>query len=143
MPSSRDCSTVLGLEPRAATRQTPSAWRRAQELVSWLGAAIEGRGRDELVEALRAADVPAGPVASVGEALRGIEAAHGGEWVQEAPPMRLAPDPIRLDGESPPLRGAPPLLGEHTDECWRSWASAPTRSRSCGATGWSPSAPGG
>ena len=30
--------------------------------------------------------------------------------------MRLAPDPIRLDGESPPLRGAPPLLGEHTDE---------------------------
>ena len=44
-----------------------------------------------------------------------MEAAHGGAWVQEAPPMRLAPDPIRLDGQSPPLRGMPPLLGEHTD----------------------------
>ncbi|HEX6475014.1 MAG TPA: CoA transferase, partial [Candidatus Limnocylindria bacterium] len=53
---------------------------------------------------------------SVGEALRGMEAAHDGAWVQGAAPMRLAPDPIRLDGESLPLRGAPPLLGEHTDE---------------------------
>ena len=68
------------------------------------------------MEALRAADVPAGPVASVGEALRGMEQAFGGDWVQEAPPMRLAPDPIRLDGERLPLRGTPPLLGQHTDE---------------------------
>ena len=60
--------------------------------------------------------VPAGPVASVAEALQGMEAAEGGDWVQDAGPMRLAPDPIRLDGESPPLRSAPPLLGEHTDE---------------------------
>jgi crotonobetainyl-CoA:carnitine CoA-transferase CaiB-like acyl-CoA transferase len=55
-------------------------------------------------------------VASVGEALRDMEAAHGGGWIQEEAPMRLAPDPIRLEGESPPLRGAPPLLGQHTDE---------------------------
>ena len=126
-------------------RYTTNAERVAarEELVPWLSAAIEGRGRDELVAALRAADVPAGPVASVGEALRDMEAAHGGAWVQEAPPMRLAPDPIRLDGESPPLRTTPPLLGEHTDECSPSWASARRRSRSCGATGWSASAPGG
>ena len=107
---------VLGLD--ADARYATNAERVAgrTELVAWLGAAIRGRGRDELVDALRAADVPAGPVASVGEALRDMEAAHGGGWVQAAPPMRLAPDPIRLDAESPPLRGAPPLLGEHTDE---------------------------
>ena len=45
-----------------------------------------------------------------------METAHDGGWVQEAAPMRLAPDPIRLDGESLPLRGTPPLLGQHTDE---------------------------
>jgi formyl-CoA transferase/CoA:oxalate CoA-transferase len=107
---------VLGLETddRYATNAQRVAAR--EELIPWLGAAIGERGRDELVAALRAADVPAGPVSSVGEALRGVEAAHGGSWTQAAPPMRLAPDPIRLDGESLPLRTAPPLLGEHTDE---------------------------
>jgi len=45
-----------------------------------------------------------------------MQNAHGGAWVQEGGPVRLAPDPIRLDGESPPLRSIPPLLGEHTDE---------------------------
>ena len=106
---------VLGLNAEA--RYTTNAQRVAarDDLIPWLSAAIADRGRDELVAALRAADVPAGPVASVGEALRGIEAAHGDVWVQVAAPMRLAPDPIRLDGESLPLRGTPPLLGEHTE----------------------------
>jgi crotonobetainyl-CoA:carnitine CoA-transferase CaiB-like acyl-CoA transferase len=106
---------VLGLD--AAGRYATNAERVAarDELIPWLSAAVREHGRDELVAALRTADVPAGPVASVGEALHGMEAAHGGDWVQEAPPMRLAPDPIRLDGTSPPLRGMPPLLGEHTD----------------------------
>jgi crotonobetainyl-CoA:carnitine CoA-transferase CaiB-like acyl-CoA transferase len=106
---------VLGLD--AAGRYATNAERVAarEELVPWLSAAIQERGRDELVEALRAADVPAGPVANVGEALLGMEAAHGGDWVQDAPPMRLAPNPIRLDRQTPPLRAAPPLLGEHTD----------------------------
>jgi crotonobetainyl-CoA:carnitine CoA-transferase CaiB-like acyl-CoA transferase len=110
---------VLGLpvEPRHATNAVRVAAR--EELIPWLTAAIAERGRDELVDALRAADVPAGPVASVGEALRGMEAAHDGAWVQDAPPMRLAPAPIRLDGLSLPLRSTPPLLGQHTDEVLR------------------------
>jgi crotonobetainyl-CoA:carnitine CoA-transferase CaiB-like acyl-CoA transferase len=107
---------VLGLD--AGGRHATNAERVAarEELIGWLSDAIAGRGRDELVDALRVADVPAGPVASVGEALRSMQAAHDGEWVQEAAPTRLAPDPIRLDGKSPPLRGVPPRLGEHTDE---------------------------
>jgi crotonobetainyl-CoA:carnitine CoA-transferase CaiB-like acyl-CoA transferase len=85
-------------------------------LVERIAEAAAARGRDELVDGLRAVDVPAGPVASVGEAVRAIEEAHDGDWLQSAGDMRLAPDPIRLDGQSAPLRSAPPLLGEHTDE---------------------------
>jgi len=101
---------VLGLE--ADGRYATNAQRVAarEELIPWLATAIAERERDELVEALRAADVPAGPVSNVAEALDSMQTAHGGAWVQEAGPVRLAPDPIRLDGESPPL------LGEHTDE---------------------------
>jgi crotonobetainyl-CoA:carnitine CoA-transferase CaiB-like acyl-CoA transferase len=60
--------------------------------------------------------VPAGPVRGVGEALRAMEDAHDGDWLQTAGAMRLAPDPIRLDGEHLPLRGAPPTTGQHTTE---------------------------
>jgi formyl-CoA transferase/CoA:oxalate CoA-transferase len=107
---------VLGLAAQARYATNADRVAAREEVIPWLEAAMKERGRDELVAALRAADVPAGPVASVGEALRGMETAHGGEWLHEAPPMRLAPDPIRLDGESLPLHTAPPLLGEHTDE---------------------------
>jgi crotonobetainyl-CoA:carnitine CoA-transferase CaiB-like acyl-CoA transferase len=86
------------------------------ELIPWLAAAIAGRGRDELVAALRAADLPAGPVSSVGEALRGMEDAHAGAWLQQSGEMRLAPDPIQLAGEHLPLRLGPPTLGQHTDQ---------------------------
>jgi crotonobetainyl-CoA:carnitine CoA-transferase CaiB-like acyl-CoA transferase len=107
---------VLGLAAQARYATNADRVAAREEVIPWLEAAMKERGRDELVAALRAADVPAGPVASVGEALRGMEAAHRGKWVHEAPPMRLAPAPIRLDGESLPLHTAPPLLGEHTDE---------------------------
>jgi crotonobetainyl-CoA:carnitine CoA-transferase CaiB-like acyl-CoA transferase len=110
---------VLGLagDQRYATNAGRVATRG--ELVPWLARAIVGRERDELVAALRAADVPAGPVSSVGEALRGMQQAHGDAWLQTAGEMRLAPDPIRLDGEQLPLRNGPPILGQHTDEILR------------------------
>jgi crotonobetainyl-CoA:carnitine CoA-transferase CaiB-like acyl-CoA transferase len=102
------------VEPAWATNAGRLADR--ETLVARIGAAVQERARDELVAALRAADVPAGPVASVGEAVRGVEAAADGAWLQTAGDFRLAPNPIRLDGDSLPLRGAPPLLGQHTDE---------------------------
>jgi len=107
---------VLGLA--AQERFTTNAQRVAAraDLIPWLAAALADRGRDELVAALRAADVPAGPVSSVGEALAGMEAAHGGAWLQQAGAMRLAPDPIRLAGEQLPVRFPPPTLGQHTEE---------------------------
>ena len=107
---------ALGLasEPGWSTNAGRLADRR--NVVERIAEAVAARGRDELVVALRAADVPAGPVASVGDAVRSIRAAQDGEWLQSAGEMRLAPGPIRIEGESPPLRRPPPLLGEHTDE---------------------------
>lgn len=86
------------------------------ELLEWIGGAIARRGRDELVGALLSADVPAGAVMRVSDAVAAMEAAHDGSWVQEAGGMRLAPSPFRIDGRRAPIRRPPPRLGEHTVE---------------------------
>jgi crotonobetainyl-CoA:carnitine CoA-transferase CaiB-like acyl-CoA transferase len=111
---------VLGLrddERRFATNADRVA--RRDELVPRLAQAIASRGRDELVAALSAADVPAGPLASVGEALAAMEASHDGAWVRVVDGVRLAPGPILVDGAHLPIHRAPPRLGEQTDEVLR------------------------
>jgi crotonobetainyl-CoA:carnitine CoA-transferase CaiB-like acyl-CoA transferase len=107
---------VLGLDPgpRFATNEDRLAGR--DELVPLLAVRIGEWSRDELVAALSAADVPAGPVNAVSEALAAMEAAHDDAWTQTADGMRLAPDPIRIDGARLPLRAAPPRFGAQTDE---------------------------
>ena len=106
---------VLGLDPdpRFATNEDRLAWR--DELVPLLAVKIGEWSRDELVTVLTRADVPAGPVNSVSEALAAMEAAHDGAWTQSADGVRLAPAPIRIDGERLPLRAAPPRLAGDTD----------------------------
>jgi crotonobetainyl-CoA:carnitine CoA-transferase CaiB-like acyl-CoA transferase len=107
---------VLGLQrdPRFATNEDRLTWR--DELVPLLAVRIGEWSRDELVTALSEADVPAGPVNAVSEALAAMEGAHDGAWTQSADGMRLAPDPIRIDGRRLPLRAAPPRFGAETDE---------------------------
>lgn len=102
----------IGTEERFATNAGRLAHR--DELIANLAAAIAERPRDELVAALLDADVPAGPVNSVSEALDMMQVLNGGEWLQEAGSTRLAPNPIWIDGERLPIREAPPLLGQHT-----------------------------
>jgi crotonobetainyl-CoA:carnitine CoA-transferase CaiB-like acyl-CoA transferase len=106
-------SLGLPFDPRFATNTDRLA--RRDELVPLLASRIAGRGRDELVSALSAADVPSGPVNTVSEALAAMEAAHDGAWTQSLDGMRLAPDPIRVDGARLPLSAAPPRLGDGTD----------------------------
>jgi len=74
------------------------------------------RAVSDLVAALLDADVPAGPVNSVSEALAMMQDVDGDAWLQEAGVTRLAPSPIRIHGERLPVRLAPPRLGEHTDQ---------------------------
>jgi crotonobetainyl-CoA:carnitine CoA-transferase CaiB-like acyl-CoA transferase len=97
---------VLGLDPdpRFATNGERVARRHA--LAAWLGAAIRHRGRDELVAALAAADVPAGPILSVSEAV----AAMGPGWTERIDGIEVAPTPFVLDGQRPPVRLPPPRL---------------------------------
>ncbi len=107
--------SVLGLAPDARFATNADRVARRADLVPMLARSIGGRVRDELLADLAAADVPAGPVNTVSDALAAMEAAHDGAWTQTADGMRLAPDPIRVDGQRLPLREAPPRLGEHTD----------------------------
>jgi formyl-CoA transferase len=106
---------VLDLAPDPRFATNPLRLANRAELVALLASRIRDRSRDELVGALEAADVPAGPVNRVSEALAAMESAHD-EWLQEAGEMRLAPSPILLDGAHLPLRLPPPRLGEHTAE---------------------------
>ena len=104
---------ILGLEPDAAHATNPQRLAARDEVVRRLADAIGKRSRGSLLAALAAADVPAGPVSSVSEAL---DALGGVTWLDERDGIRTAPSPIRLDGESPRMRRAPPRLGEHTAE---------------------------
>ena len=106
---------VLGLEPDPRFATNAQRVSRRGELVPLLAARIADRGRDELVSALTTADVPTGRVNTVSEAVAEMEATDDGRWTQTMEGMRLAPDPILIDGQRLPLRAAPPRLGEHTD----------------------------
>jgi crotonobetainyl-CoA:carnitine CoA-transferase CaiB-like acyl-CoA transferase len=102
---------VLGLEDvdgRFATN--PVRVTRRPALAAWLGKPIRTWERAALVRALADADVPAGPVNTVAEAL----AAMGPAWTTRVAGIELAPAPIHVDGASPAPRLPPPLLGEHT-----------------------------
>ncbi len=103
---------VLGLVDDGRFATNPQRIALRDELAPWIGAAVARWDRAALVDALVAADVPAGAVNSVAEAV----AAFGPEWLQAVDGMNLPPSPIRLGGEALPLRRPPPHLGQHTDE---------------------------
>jgi crotonobetainyl-CoA:carnitine CoA-transferase CaiB-like acyl-CoA transferase len=104
---------VLGLED-ADGRYATNAMRveRQAELSAWIGDAIRGRGRTELVAALAHADVPAGPVNTVSEAVTMM----GDGWAASLDGMTLVPSPIRVDGSVLAAWRPPPRLGEHTTD---------------------------
>ncbi len=106
---------VLHLTDDARFMTNPQRVARRAELIPILAARFADRGRDELVAALLAADVPAGPVNTVGEAI----AAMGPGWIREIDGVRLPPSPIRIAGRELPMGRRPPLLGEHTEEILR------------------------
>ena len=111
--------SVLGLDSDGRFASNDDRLAARDELVALLAVRIGEWGRDELVAALTAADVPAGPVNSVSEALAAMEAAHDGEWTRLTDGVRLAPASVRIDGRRLPLRTPPPVLGADTEEILR------------------------
>ncbi len=102
--------TVLELTDDGRFATNPRRVEARAELIAWLSPAIQRRGRDALVRALTAADVPAGPVNRVSDAV----AAMGDDWTHSVDGVDVAPSPIRVDGGRLPVRLPPPRLGEHT-----------------------------
>jgi crotonobetainyl-CoA:carnitine CoA-transferase CaiB-like acyl-CoA transferase len=106
---------VLGLPSEARFATNPARLAAREALTALLAERLATWRREPLVAALRDADVPAGPVNGVADAVADMERATGG-WVRELDGMRLAPSPLHVDDGTAPLRRPPPLLGEHTDE---------------------------
>ncbi len=111
--------TALGLplDPAHATNAARVADRAA--IMGAMTTAILNRDRTPLAEALRAADVPAGEVNSVGEILadphisaRQMVGSFEHPTAGTFPALRL---PLRETGQPPPPLGTPPLLGADTD----------------------------
>lgn len=114
---------VLGLDDLAADpglTDNADRVRLRDRVMARMREAVGTWARDALVEALIAADVPAGPVNDLDQVLadphvaaRGMVAAFDHPTAGPFPALRL---PYRFDGFDAPEVGRPPLLGEHTDE---------------------------
>jgi crotonobetainyl-CoA:carnitine CoA-transferase CaiB-like acyl-CoA transferase len=99
-------------------RDNPSRVRHRATLVEALSRLTRPRKSAELVDALRAAGVPAAPVLTVDDVLDEPQTRESG-MVMSAPHPRL-PDyrsvglPIQWDQRRPQVRRVPPRLGEHS-----------------------------
>jgi crotonobetainyl-CoA:carnitine CoA-transferase CaiB-like acyl-CoA transferase len=114
--------TALGLDelpgdPDFATNQSRVA--NAGALRERLASRFAGATAAEWVAQLTAASVPAGLINRIDEAWELAESL-GMEPVAEVDGIPLAAPPLRLDGERPAVRRAPPRLDEHGDDI-RSW----------------------
>jgi crotonobetainyl-CoA:carnitine CoA-transferase CaiB-like acyl-CoA transferase len=104
----------------ARFKDNPARVTNKAVLVDTLAARTRQRKSAELVEALRAAGVPASPILSVDQMLQEPQTRESGMVVRAAHP-RL-PDyqsiglPLTWDGARPAVRRVPPLLGEHSND---------------------------
>jgi len=91
----------------------------ADELAGAFHAVLRREPADHWLDVLRAAKVPAGPINGVDEAFAFAEEL-GMEPVSTVDDLPLINPPLRVDGERPPIRHAPPSLDQHGDEL-RHW----------------------
>lgn len=76
--------------------------------------AISGRLAAEWLEALEQANIPAGPINRITQALGDVQAQHR-RMVRTVGGIQLVGSPVRIDGERADSDLPPPRLGEHTD----------------------------
>jgi crotonobetainyl-CoA:carnitine CoA-transferase CaiB-like acyl-CoA transferase len=114
--------TAVGLgelpgDPRFATNQARVA--NVDALAEQLRPVFAGADADHWVEVLRGAGVPAGKINRVDEAWALAESL-GMEPIASPGGVPVAAPPLRLDGERPEVRRAPPRLDQHGEEI-RAW----------------------
>jgi crotonobetainyl-CoA:carnitine CoA-transferase CaiB-like acyl-CoA transferase len=110
-----------GDDPRFS--RNPERVLHRPEVVGWLSERFASAPRDHWLRRFRAARVPAGAVREVHDVVRDPALAERG---MIAPAVRVPGGetdlfalPWRIDAARPPLRWAPPALGEHTAEFWQ------------------------
>jgi formyl-CoA transferase/CoA:oxalate CoA-transferase len=114
-------SPGLVADPRFATNADRVANREV--LRPSIAARLAAHPAEHWLAALAAADVPAGPVNDILDAVTSPQArARGMDAAIDHPRLgriRQVGSPIKLDGAPAPLHRPPPLLGEHTAEILR------------------------
>jgi len=92
--------------------------KNRDELTNLIEHALAAMGRDEVVEILRRAGMPCGPVLDVGQVLDDPHVQARGVLHQlEHPdlgPVTQVKTPIAADGEMPPIRAHAPAVGQDT-----------------------------
>jgi crotonobetainyl-CoA:carnitine CoA-transferase CaiB-like acyl-CoA transferase len=114
-------------DPRFATNS--ARVEHVEALAAELEPVLRTRPAAEWIDALRAASVPVGPINDVAEAFALAESL-GLDPVDAA--TGVPAPPLRLSGERPEVRLAPPKLDEHGDEI-RSWLRRAPGGSSSGA----------
>lgn len=126
------CETLarpdLFADPRFATPTLRA--RHQDELLELLAPVFRERDAASWLAAFAAAGVPCAPINHYSDVLADAQVEHMG-WVQ---PLRLPngvttrtfASPLRFSGEGPPIRRAPPALGEHNEEILGPLGLAPT-----------------
>jgi crotonobetainyl-CoA:carnitine CoA-transferase CaiB-like acyl-CoA transferase len=105
---------LLGLAELARDerfRTNPARVLNREALIPLLEAAIGGRGRLELSEALEGAGIPAGPINAVDSVFADPQVVHRGLKLQGEIPGLASP--IVIDGKRQVADRPAPLLGEH------------------------------
>jgi crotonobetainyl-CoA:carnitine CoA-transferase CaiB-like acyl-CoA transferase len=119
---------ALGLDELPADERFSSNEARvahADELADAFHAVLRSRPSAHWLAVLRDAKVPAGPINGVDEAFAYAEQL-GLEPVEVVDGLPLIRPPLRVDGERPPIRYAPPGLDEHGDDL-RAWLRSAAR----------------
>ncbi len=110
----------LAAEPRFATNAARVGHR--EELIGLLSGRLAGLGREDVLRALEARGVPAGPINSLADVFSDPQVRHRGLCVPLQAPWAHAGvlptirTPIRLSGAQLAVGRPAPRLGEHTSE---------------------------
>ena len=113
----------LPADPRFASNAVRV--EHADELMEAFERVLREQPAEHWLEVLRAAQVPAGPINGVDEAFA-LASELGMEPVEDVDGLPVIRPPLRVDGERPDIRHAPPGLDEHGDEL-RAWLTRAAR----------------
>ena len=85
------------------------------EMVRLVSDCIRRKSADEWFAELEAADIPAGPINTISQALADVQARHR-QTIRTLAGMPTIGSPVRIDGQRADSDLPPPALGQHTAE---------------------------